>query len=262
MFLVRFGGSIMQNAIIRTKDLCKTYVSDSVQLHAIRNLNLEIFQEDFTVIMGSSGSGKSTLLYLLSGIDSVSAGEVHFQNTRVDLMEEKHTAHFRRTSIGFIFQAINLVPNLTLLENVAIPGYLVSRDRNQVNSRAMELLTMMGLDQEAKRLPAQVSGGQQQRAAIARGLINSPTVLFADEPTGSLNSSQGQNVLDILTDINTQGQTIVMVTHDIKAACRANRILFIRDGKIDGDVKLEKYSAENGEEREQTIFDYLTRKGW
>lgn len=252
----------MQNTVIRTIDLCKTYVSDSVQFHAIRNLNLEIYGEDFTVIMGSSGSGKSTLLYLLSGIDSVTAGEVHFQDTRVDQMREKHTAQFRRKSIGFIFQAINLVPNLSLLENVAISGYLVTRDRRQVNTRAMELLDMMGLRQEARRLPSQVSGGQQQRAAIARGLINSPTVLFADEPTGSLNSSQGQNVLDILTEINAQGQTIVMVTHDIKAACRADRILFIRDGKIDGDLRLDKYNPEKSETREKAIFDYLTGKGW
>lgn len=252
----------MQDIIIRTEDLCKTYISDSVQFHAIRNLNLEINQQDFTVIMGSSGSGKSTLLYLLSGIDSVTAGQVHFLDTRVDLMNERDTAQFRRKSIGFIFQGINLVPNLSLLENVAISGYLVSRDRKQVNARAMELLEMMGLGEEAKRLPSQVSGGQQQRAAIARGLINSPTVLFADEPTGSLNSSQGQNVLDILTEINSQGQTIVMVTHDIKAACRADRILFIRDGKIDDDLRLGKYSAEQHEEREQAVFDYLSGKGW
>ena len=249
------------NVIISTKDLCKTYVSDSVQFHAIRNLNLVIHQ-GFTVIMGSSGSGKSTLLYLLSGIDSVTAGEVHFENSRVDLMKEKETAQFRRKSMGFVFQAINLVPNLSLLENVAISGYLASRDKKAVNTRAMELLTMMGLEQEAKRLPSQVSGGQQQRAAIARGLINSPTVLFADEPTGSLNSSQGQNVLDILTDINTQGQTIVMVTHDIKAACRADRILFIKDGKAAGDLQLDRYCKEHSEQREQAIFDYLTGKGW
>ncbi|UNC92082.1 ABC transporter ATP-binding protein [Candidatus Contubernalis alkaliaceticus] len=252
----------MQNVILSTKDLCKTYVSDGIQFHAIRNINLEIYRQDFTVIMGSSGSGKSTLLYLLSGIDSVTAGEVSFQGSRVDLMDEKKTAEFRRKSIGFIFQAINLVPNLTLFENIAISGYLVSSNRKQVNEKTKELLAVMGLEQEAQRLPSQVSGGQQQRAAIARGLINSPTVLFADEPTGSLNSQQSQNVLDILTDINTEGQTIVMVTHDIKAACRADRILFIKDGKIGGDLKLEKYSKNDSEQREKEIFRYLTEKGW
>jgi len=121
---------------------------------------------------------------------------------------------------------------------------------------------LMELEEQIKRLPSQVSGGQQQRAAIARGLINSPEVLFADEPTGSLNSSQGQNVLDILTDINKKGQTIVMVTHDIKAACRANRIIFIKDGKIGGDLVLDEYSADSMELREKQLFAYLTEKGW
>lgn len=252
----------MKSKIISTKDLCKTYVSDGVQFHAIRNINLEIYENEFTVIMGSSGSGKSTLLYLLSGLDNVTAGEVSFEELRVDLMNEKKTSKFRRESIGFVFQAINLVPNLTLLENTAISGYLKEKNRKKVNDKALELLKLMDLKEQARRLPSQVSGGQQQRAAIARGLINNPTVLFADEPTGSLNSSQGENVLDILTDINLKGQTIVMVTHDIKAACRADRILFLKDGQIDGDLQLDKYSEEKIEQREKLIFDYLTEKGW
>lgn len=252
----------MPEAIIIAKDLCKTYVSGSVQHHALRNLNLEIRRQEFTVVMGSSGSGKSTLLYLLSGIDSMTAGAVEFDAVQLNMMSEKETAQFRRSRIGFVFQAINLVPNLTLLENVAIAGYLLCRDRLQVNSRAQQLLESMGLGQEAQRLPSQVSGGEQQRAAIARSLINAPTVLFADEPTGNLNSAQGQNVLNILTDLNAQGQTIVMATHDLKAACRAHRILFIRDGKIDGDLVLEPYGRESGEKREQTIFSYLTKRGW
>lgn len=252
----------MKNTIVRAKGLGKTYISDGTSFHAIRNLSLDIYEGDFTVIMGSSGSGKSTLLYLLSGMDAVTAGEVHFQNERIDGMNEKNAARFRRKSIGFIFQAINLVPNLTLLENVAIPGYLLRGDRKRVNARAAELLGMMELDGQARRLPSQVSGGQQQRAAIARSLINSPAVLFADEPTGSLNSLQGKNVLDILSGLNRQGQTIVMVTHDIKAACRADRILFIRDGQIDGDLPLEKYDAGKSAQREHDIFAYLSDKGW
>lgn len=252
----------MQAAIITARDLCKTYVSGSLQHHAIRNLNLEIRQREFTVVMGSSGSGKSTLLYLLSGIDSPSAGEVLFNETQLSLMSEKETARFRRSSIGFVFQAINLVSNLTLLENVAIAGYLASRDRKQVLARGKGLLESVGLGDLAQRLPAQISGGEQQRGAIARALINTPAVLFADEPTGNLNSSQGQNVLDILSGLNAQGQTIVMATHDLKAACRAQRILFIRDGKIDGDLTMEPYNRETSEKREQTIFAYLTEKGW
>lgn len=253
---------MMDNPIIYTADVCKNYISDGIEFQALRDISLDIYEHDFTVIMGSSGSGKSTLLYLLSGMDSVTSGEVVFQGLRVDCMDEAKTAEFRRKSIGFVFQAINLVPNLTLFENIAISGYLVSGDRRVVNKRTTELLEMMGLSAEGKRLPSQVSGGQQQRAAIARGLINQPSVLFADEPTGSLNSSQGQMVLDLLTEINANGQTVVMVTHDIRAASRADRILFIKDGRIAGDLRQEKYSKERSEQREAAVFAYLSEKGW
>ena len=252
----------MKELILEARDLCKTYVSDGAPFHAIRSLDLAIYEGDFTVIMGSSGSGKSTLLYLLSGMDAITSGEVYFRDRRIDAMNEKSAAGFRRSSIGFIFQAIHLTPHLTLFENVAIPGYLLPGDRGRVGKRAAELLEMMDLSGQAGRLPSQVSGGQQQRAAIARSLINAPTVLFADEPTGSLNSSQGQNVLDILSDINRRGQTIVMVTHDIKAACRGDRILFIKDGRIDGDLPLEPYEAGKHAQRERDVFAYLNQKGW
>lgn len=252
----------MKNVVIKTNDLCKTYMSDGEDFHAIKNINLEIYEGDFTIIMGSSGSRKSTLLYLLSGLDSISAGEVMFDEISIDTLKEKKMADFRRRSIGFVFQAINLVPNLSLYENVVIPGYLVKGDKKKVDLRAEELLKLVGLEEQMNRLPSRVSGGQQQRAAIARALINVPKVLFADEPTGALNSSQGENILDILTGLNNKSQSIVMVTHDIKAACRADRILFIKDGRISGDLKLDKYRAEAREQREKAIFDFLTEKGW
>lgn len=252
----------MKNTIISTKGIIKTYISDEAAFNAVNDVSINIYEKDFTIIMGSSGSGKSTLLYLLSGLDNISSGEVWFENFRIDLMKEKEMALFRRKSIGFVFQAINLIPNLTLLENVTIAGYFDIKNRSATDKRGKELLSIMGLDKEFNRLPSQVSGGQQQRAAIARGLINNPKVLFADEPTGSLNSSQSQNVLDVLTEINNEGKSIVMVTHDIKAAIRADRILFIKDGKIDGDLAMEKYKSENAEKRERMLFDYLTEKGW
>lgn len=252
----------MKNVIIKTKDLCKTYMSDGEDFHAIKNINVEIYENDFTVIMGSSGSGKSTLLYLLSGLDSITAGEVTFEEISVATLTEKKMAEFRRKSIGFVFQAINLVPSLSLYENVVISGYLVEKDRKKVDVLGEKLLKLVGLEEQIDRLPSRVSGGQQQRAAVARALINSPKVLFADEPTGALNSAQGENILDILTDLNNKGQSIVMVTHDIKAASRADRILFIKDGRIDGDLNLDKYCPENKELREKAIFDFLTEKGW
>ncbi len=252
----------MSKIILKTTDLCKTYVSDGEQYHAIRNISMEFYEGEFSVIMGSSGSGKSTLLYLLSGMEETTAGEVSFLDNKISGLREKELSLFRRNNIGFVFQAINLVPNLTLLENISLPGYLIDKNKKKVREYSLELMEKMDINQLAERLPSKVSGGQQQRAAIARALVNRPRVLFADEPTGSLNSQQGVNVLDILTDINRKGQTVVMVTHDIKAACRADRILFIKDGKIDGDMRLGKYLKESTEAREKQIVSYLTEKGW
>ncbi|MDP4089841.1 MAG: ABC transporter ATP-binding protein, partial [Bacillota bacterium] len=210
----------MSNTILTTRDLCKTYLSDGEAVHAIKNINLDIYEGDFTVIMGSSGSGKSTLLYLLSGMEDATSGTVDFGGTELSRLKEDELAKFRRSRIGFVFQSINLVPNLSLIENVVLPGYLLERYKSKVDNKAEELLRLVGLEEQKLRLPSQVSGGQQQRAAIARALINSPQILFADEPTGALNSTQGQNILDAFTELNNQGQTIIMVTHDIKAACR------------------------------------------
>lgn len=252
----------MKKVIVSAKNLSRVYESDGEKFQAIKNVNLEIYDRDFTVIMGSSGSGKSTLLYLLSGLDTVSSGEVYFEGQRIDNLGESQMARFRRESIGFVFQGINLVPNLSLFENVAVPGYLGGKNRTVVDRRAMALLNMIELGTLLKRFPSQVSGGQQQRAAIARGLINNPKLLFADEPTGSLNSSQGQSVLDILSDVNSKGQTVVMVTHDLKAACRADRIIFIKDGMVSGDFRLDKFSGRDSEKREKQVYAYLTEKGW
>lgn len=253
----------MRQFVIKTKNLMKTFFTDGQGFHAVNNINLEIDEHDFTVIMGSSGSGKSTLLYLLSGLDKMTSGEVCYKDIALSTMNEKEASKFRRDEIGFIFQGINLVPNLSLLDNVTIAGYLTKRLKKEVENEANQLLDMMGLSNEKNRLPSMVSGGQAQRAAIARSLINRPKILFADEPTGSLNSSSSQHVLDVFTTVNKElKQTIVMVTHDIKAAVRANRILFIKDGQIDGDLRLKPYEENDKANREKQIYDYLSAKGW
>lgn len=249
-----------KKVIIRAKNLCKTYSTGSEQYHAIRNVDLEIYEGDFTVIMGNSGSGKSTLLYLLSGLDAVTTGEVSFHEQRIDGYKEKQLADFRAKKIGYIYQSINLVPDLTLLENIALPGYVGGFPKKEVKSKAITLMKKMEIDAQHNRLPSQTSGGQQQRAAIARALINSPDVIFADEPTGSLNFDQGVAVLDILTKMNRQGQSVVMVTHDIKAACRADRLIFIKDGKIGGVLEFEKFNYDDPQDRENIIFSYVTGK--
>lgn len=247
--------------VIQTKNLCKTYSTGSEQFHAIRNIDLDIYQGDFTVIMGDSGSGKSTLLYLLSGLDSLTAGEVYFHQQRLDNFSEKALANFRATKIGYIYQSSNLVPDLTLLENIALPGYVAGTPKREVKQKTLSLMQSMSIEAQRFRLPAEVSGGQQQRAAIARALINTPEILFADEPTGSLNYEQGVAVLDILTSMNNQGQSIVMVTHDIKAACRANRLIFIRDGKVGGMLEFDSFSSDQLQERESLIFSYISERG-
>ena len=252
----------MTKTILTTNDLCKTYLTDGEAVHAIKNINLDIYEGDFTVIMGSSGSGKSTLLYLLSGMEDTTSGRVCVGDTIVNELSEDKLSVFRRKKIGFVFQGINLVPNLSIMENVVLPGYLVEKNKHRVDERAVELLSLVGLEEQCLRLPSQISGGQQQRGAIARALINSPDILFGDEPTGALNSQQGHNILNVFTELNLKGQTIIMVTHDVKAACRADRILFIKDGRIDGDIRLDKYAEEAIAKREKTIYDYLTEKGW
>lgn len=244
--------------MLQASNLCKTYTTGKEQYHAVRNVDLSIYERDFTVIMGDSGSGKSTLLYLLSGLDAVTAGEVQLQGQRLNQFSAKELARFRANQIGFIYQNSNLVPDLTLFDNIALPGYIANRDKEAVKQRAHELMTSLYLEKEGSRLPSQVSGGQQQRAAIARALINNPDIVFADEPTGSLNYDQGVTVLDILSGMNADGQSIVMVTHDMKAACRGNRLIYIRDGKIGGTLDMGPYAPEQASEREAMIFAYVT----
>lgn len=253
----------MREIILRTKDLCKSYSTDGEQNHVLKNIELEIYKGDFTVIMGSSGSGKSTLLYNLSGMDVPTSGEIYFEDKRIDNIRERELALFRRKNIGFIFQQMHLVSNLSILENVTVPGYLLKKYSTRiVEKRAIELLKKTGTYELSQRLPSQVSGGQQQRAAVARALINEPELLFADEPTGALNSKTGREILNLLSELNREGQSVLMVTHDIKGAIRANRIIYLQDGKIFGELSLEKYRLDSEYDRERTVLAWLTEKGW
>lgn len=245
--------------ILESLNLCKSYYSNGIEFHALKNIDLKVNEGEFVAIMGQSGSGKSTLLYTLSGMDDITGGEVYIRNQKINNLKEKEITKIRRKNIGFIFQGINLVSNLTLKENIVVPGYLANKSKDIINERADNLVERMDITNQIEKLPTQVSGGQKQRAAIARAMINNPDILFADEPTGALNSSSGKDVLELIKSFNEDGQTVVMVTHDIKSAAYANRVVFLKDGRIEGELDLKKYQSNN---QEKVIFDFLSEKGW
>lgn len=250
----------MKKVILEATDLCKTYSNESVQQHVIKNLNLKIYEGDFTVIMGNSGSGKSTLLYALSGMDRPSLGQIRYGNEDISKYSNDKLAVFRRNHCGFVFQQNYLNDTMSALDNVMVSGLLLTKDRKELAKRAKELLTKVEItEQDWKKFPTQLSGGQQQRVAVVRGVINRPEILFADEPTGALNSQNTENVLDILTDLNNQGQSIVMVTHSVKAAERGNRVLYIADGVVKDEIDL---SDVTGEARHRKLKDFLAEMGW
>lgn len=253
----------MKNAILTAKDLCKSFAHNGGQLHIISNVDMELFEGDLTVVMGASGSGKSTLLYALSGMDRATSGSVMYGDIDIAKAKEKTLAQLRHTDFGFVFQQMHLVSNLTIFENVAVTGYLnKSVSAKQTNERVDELLEKMSISHIKNHLPSQVSGGEQQRCAIARAVINKPRLIFADEPTGALNRKNTADVLDLLTELNREGQSILMVTHDIRAAARANRILYLSDGKILGDLPLPPYREEDIKSREAQINAWLTSLEW
>ena len=253
----------MKNVILSARNVCKTFLQSGTDTQILKSVSADIYEDDFTVIMGASGAGKSTLLYALSGMDSITDGEVLFNGEKISGRSEKKQAKLRSEHFGFVFQQTHLVSNLTLFENVAVAGYVgKNRTVNSVREKALELLRQMNVDNAKDRLPSQVSGGEAQRAAIARAMINSPRLIFADEPTGALNKSNSTEVMRLLTELNRNGQSILMVTHDVRAAIHGNRILYMEDGKILDELSLPPYSDNDEREREQQVNDWLSALRW
>jgi putative ABC transport system ATP-binding protein len=221
--------------LIRLTDVTKVYQGGITG--ALTGVSVSVEKGEFTAIMGPSGSGKSTMLNLVAGLDRPTSGTVAVGGTDLGKLGEAGLARFRRDHIGFVFQFFYLLPNLTALENVLIPAQLKG---NVVPGRARELLVQLGIKEIADKYPARLSGGQQQRIAIARALINNPTLLLADEPTGALDTHTGEQVMELLGQLHRNGQTILLVTHDAKLATRhAARVLSVMDGKIVDDARLE-----------------------
>ncbi len=249
--------------ILRTEKLCKSFSNGAAQQHVIKNLDLEIMDGDFSVIMGASGSGKSTLLYALSGMDKPTFGKVFFGDTEISGYTNDQLAVFRRKNCGFVFQSIYLLENQSVLDNVLTGAFAVQKNSPELIKRVKELLAKVGLDEKMqKKYPNQLSGGEAQRVGIVRAVINEPKILFADEPTGSLNSAAGKNVLDIFTGVHENGQSIVMVTHDIKTALRGTRVIYLRDGKAVGEHRMAKYGGDDLKERREKLTVFLDEMGW
>jgi len=216
----------------------------------VKNIDLEIYERDFTVVMGASGSGKSTLLYMLSGMDRPSLGRVFFRDEEISGKSNNALSDFRKNHCGFVFQQINLIHNLTVLDNVVLSGLLRNKNNAEVMQKAKRLLSMVNIEENNwDKSPSEISGGEAQRVAVVRAEINEPDILFADEPTGALNSESGCRVLDLLSNIHQQGRSVLMVTHDFNAALRGNRILYLKDGVICGECNLGQYIADKDKER-------------
>ena len=250
------------NEIIKTNKLCKTFSNGGVQQHVLRNIDLSIYEGDFTVIMGASGAGKSTLLYALSGMDKPTLGEVVFADETITKKSPDELAVFRRKNCGFVFQQTYLVDSMSVLDNVLAAGLLTEKNKKTAAAKAKEILKSVDIEEGLwEKFPTQLSGGEAQRVGIARALVNKPRLVFADEPTGALNSKTGKDVLDALTKANNEGQSIVMVTHDITSARRGNRILYVKDGEIAGKLDLGKYVS-GDKERHLKLRDFLGGMGW
>lgn len=256
------GIPFMKNVLLQTEALSKSFSNGGVLQHVLKNIDLQLYEGDFTVIMGASGAGKSTLLYALSGMDTPSLGKITFGKEIISELNSDDLAVFRRRSCGFVFQQIYLINGMSVMDNVLAAGLLVNRDKKALVRRAEELLLAVDIPEEAwKKFPAQLSGGEAQRVGIVRALINSPRILFADEPTGALNSKTGLDVLDTLSRFNGQGQSVVMVTHDMRSARRGNRILYLRDGAVLGECDLGTYvHGDRGRHEKLSVF--LEEMGW
>ena len=221
--------------MINVKNISKSY-KDAIVLN---NVSLEINKGDFTAVMGPSGSGKSTLLYSISSMDNPDEGEVVFEGIDVYKLSESELSKFRLNKMGFVFQNSQLLKNLSIFDNIILPGMVAKRESIEVvRARATELMSKMGIEDIKDRDIREVSGGQLQRAAICRAMINSPEILFMDEPTGALNSEAASQVMEILKKLNQEGISIMLVTHDAKMASMAKKVIYIKDGKLAGEIEL------------------------
>lgn len=249
--------------ILSAKKINKSYRVNNKENHVLNNVSLDIMDGEFISVMGPSGSGKSTLLYNISSMDKMDSGEIVFDNDSLEKSDEKTLSDVRLRKMGFVFQQFNLLKNLGIVDNIVFPAHMTKNtDKNEALGRAYELMEKTGISDLKENSINEASGGQLQRVAICRALINNPKIVFGDEPTGALNSKSANEIMDIFEDINNSGTTIMLVTHDVKVAARTKRVLFMKDGEI-----LDQYKFGNDidlplKEKEKKLQEWLLETGW
>ena len=252
--------------ILKVTDLCKTYITNKKQNNALRNVSFNVDKGEMVAIMGPSGSGKSTLLYTASGMDDATSGQVMLGGDNIASLPRKKLANVRLEKMGFIFQQMHMLKNLNILDNIILPATEAKtkkRSRKQITEQGEQLMRKMGIIDIAGNDINEVSGGQLQRACICRSMINDPEIIFADEPTGALNRSSSDEVMQMLCDLNREGTTIMMVTHDARVAAKCSRVMFIVDGEIKGEKELGVCEQNaNIRDRERTLNNWLMEMGW
>ena len=252
--------------ILEVKDLCKTYIANKRQNNVLKNVNFTVDEGEMVAIMGPSGSGKSTLLYAVSGMDGITSGEASFCGKNIARMGEKELADLRLDEMGFIFQQMYMLKNLTVLDNIILPAVQSNKNkesRKEIVQRGQELMRKLGIIEIADNDINEVSGGQLQRACICRSMINNPKMIFGDEPTGALNRTSSDEVMEELAKLNADGTTIMLVTHDVKVAAKCTRVMYIVDGNIKGEYNLGRCeSASQMRSRERALNNWLMEMGW
>lgn len=253
---------------LKVTNLCKTYIINKRQNNVLRNVNLTIEAGEMVGIMGPSGSGKTTLLYTVSGMDDATAGKVDFFGKDMTLLKPNEMSELRLNEMGFVFQQMYMLKNLSVYDNIVLPAYQSDegrekKNRKQINERAIRLMQKLGISEIAENDTNEVSGGQLQRACICRSMINNPKIIFADEPTGALNKQNSIEVMEELTRINAEGTSMMLVTHDMKVASKCERVLYIEDGDIRAEITLGKWKdGQEARTRERNLNDWLIKLGW
>lgn len=252
-----------QSDLLKVVNVTKTFYTTTPPTEVLRGIDLNVKRGEFVVIMGASGSGKSTLLYNSSGMDAPSSGQVFFEGRDITSLKEREMSNVRLTQMGFIFQQAYFLKNLTIRDNIILPAQKARKLSTQaITERTDTLMRRFAIDAIGDHGVSEVSGGQLQRASICRSLVSGPEIVFADEPTGALNSSMAAEVMDALSQVHADGVTLVMVTHDPRSAARADRIVYLRDGKIEDECTLGTWSKATRAQREANVYQWLQQRGF